>query len=150
MGKEWLEVFKQKAKVVSKKTSENVNYFVSIKKTQMEILKVNHEINKIYKVIGEIIYMANQQKVEAVGVDTLCAQIDAKNGYITQLERRIEMIKESKKMSEIGVKYDGNVPEFINNPINDNEVAVMKFCPNCNTGNELSNEKCKECGTKLN
>lgn len=150
MGKEWLESFKIKALDLSKKTGKNVNYVVNIKKTEMEILNVNREISKIYKVIGELIYTSRKENGDESNVDILCKQIDVKKSYIGELEKRIELIKEKKKLEEYDLKYDeADIPDFIKNTETDEEIEVLQFCPECNTGNKVGEKVCKECGKKL-
>lgn len=156
MTNEWLEnlkVFKNKVKDVSKKTGKNVSYVMSIKKTEIEITKVKHEIGKIFRAIGEVIYNCRDAEKDSSNIDILCKQIDVKKAYIKELEKRIELIKEKKRLEEFEVQVTNEIPSFIKveetEYDDNNEIAVLNFCEDCNTGNELERTVCKKCGTKL-
>ena len=155
MANEWVEnlkVFKNKVKDVSKKTGKNVSYVMSIKKTEIEITKVKHEIGKIFRAIGEVIYNCRDAEKDSSNIDILCKQIDVKKAYIKELEKRIELVKEKKRLEEFEVQVTNEIPSFIKLECEEDEekeIAVLNFCDDCNTGNELERTACKKCGNKL-
>ncbi|MCQ2748729.1 MAG: hypothetical protein MJ246_01615 [Clostridia bacterium] len=148
MDKEWFKNLSSKIVSGAKSAGTQVNYEVQIKKNELEIVKVNNEINKIYKTIGETVYNCKNDEVDASNIDILCKQIDVKKMYIDELKERIELIKENKKLETYDVQ-DGEIPSFIKNEKTNEEIEVLKFCPGCGTGNSLSSETCKECGRKF-
>lgn len=150
MDKEWFKNLSEKIVSGAKSAGTQVNYEVQIKKNELEIVKVKNEINKIYKTIGETVYNCHLDDVEIAesNLDIMFKQIDVKKMYIEQLEERIELIKENKKLETYDVQGE-DIPSFIKNEKTNEDIEVLKFCPGCGTGNSLSSETCKECGRKF-
>lgn len=113
MNGDWIDGFLAKATDVTKKAGRDVNYFYNIKKTEVEIAKVKHEIGKIYKAIGELVYNARNEENDTSNIDILCKQIDVKNAYIEELNKRIELYKEEKNLEGNEFVDLNKVPDFM-------------------------------------
>ena len=72
-----------------------------------------------------------------------------KKEYINELKKRIEIVKEKKILEEFEVQELAEIPSFIKNEESDEEIAVLKFCDECNTGNSIEAQSCKSCGKKF-
>lgn len=125
MNSEFLDGLMEKAGVLTKKASKDVNYFYNTKKTEVEIARVKHEIGKIYKAIGELVYNARNEETDSSNIDILCKQIDVKNAYIKELEKRIELFKEEKNLEDEDLKVFDKKPSFMDDD-NDDTIIILK------------------------
>ncbi|MCQ2979344.1 MAG: hypothetical protein MJ245_06080 [Clostridia bacterium] len=113
MSSEWLDSFMKTAGDVAKKTSREANCLYNVKKTELEIAKINHEIGKIYKAIGETVYNAHEEETDSSNIDILCKQIDVKKAYIAELNKRIELYKEEKDLEKKEFINLNETPKFM-------------------------------------
>lgn len=149
MDKDWFKNLSEKIVSGAKTAGTQANYEIQIKKNELEIIKVNNEIGKIYKTIGETLYNSRDIETDSSNIDILCKQIDVKKAYIEELQKRIDLIKENRKLESYDVEDLDEVPSFIKDETSNVEIEVLKFCPGCGTGNSVHATECKECGRKF-
>lgn len=126
MDKDWIDNITETVFKVTKKTSRNVNYVYNIKKTEIEIARVNHEIGKIYKSIGEVVYNAREEESDSSNIEILCKQIDVKKEYIKELEKRIACFKEEKNLEGEELIFPKDKPSYMTE---DKKITVPKEAP---------------------
>lgn len=137
---------KSKASEVGNST----NKYIKIKKMELEIIKTNKDIDKVFTQMGKCLYNISEDEVISKDIfEDMINVIKMKKEYINSIKKQIELIKEEDEINKKKIEYTKDIPKFIKNPADDNQIGVFKFCKKCNTGNDIKAINCKECGEKL-
>lgn len=153
-----LEGLQKTASSVSKKTK----YVFDTTKLEFKIKRHIKECNKVYNKIGRLVYECkkNNKPSNAEAIDSMCKEIDNLKGKIKNIEKHIEEIKSGEKNTEAlgAVLFDSNENNYASFNRKENDLKIlrtkegikfMKFCSNCNTGNEPYSQECIKCGHRF-
>lgn len=129
-------------------------------KIDLKIKSYLKDINDEYIKIGKMIYNSKSQKqpISDVKLNELCKNINMIYDKIQKLEKKSALIKYDKveyKETESDIKSINYTT--LNKKENDLKILrteegikFLKFCSECNTGNNPESEICIKCGHKFN
>ncbi len=145
------ESIKHTLKEAGNQTQKTVDQTVYRK----DLLKAKSDVKKYYEELGEKSYEAYTQGQNIAVDDVLCDKITKTLQTIDQLNTSIENIMREQKDSfssykrEVKTAWDENMATQDKPGVNDDGIEVMKFCPECNAGNNINAEYCISCGAKI-
>lgn len=128
-------------------------------KLEIKIKSYKKESNDIYCKMGKLIYNSKSKNkpISTEELDSLCKEIDAIRNRIKGLEKQITDIKYEEGNEEKNEEqyYDAKYTK-LNKSENDLKmirtdegIKFLKFCPECQRGNEPDTTVCTQCGHKF-
>ena len=87
--------------------SEGAKKVFNKSKHSVNIMELNSEIDKAYKEIGKLVYLAHRDDAEnAEAIEEKIAEIDAKISEIAELRGKIDELSDTKTCTSCGAKND--------------------------------------------
>lgn len=136
----------------AKKTSDFIvqksKEVAQVTKKEVEIKKLQYEINNCYKKIGKLVYKQNTEDIDnSQKIEQICDAITGKYNKIEILNSEDCDIDEDS--SDIYEDEEDEEEELRRPEKNDEGYFVMKFCKFCQVGNHPDAVKCVNCGRKF-
>ncbi|KAE9635382.1 MAG: hypothetical protein PWP07_1109 [Epulopiscium sp.] len=125
-------------------------------KDGLDLLKLSRDYSKeknklslLYEELGKLAYQIHNNESDNVNkIETLCSQIKDQIKTVAQLEQEINILKdethtvqEDYETEEIHRSEDIPKPEAGNDGL-----LLLKFCPECQIGNNPEAKQCISCG----
>ncbi len=137
------------AVLVGKKAKD----IVDITKLDMKIKRLQNEINELFAELGEIAYDIKIGQIQdSERIDIICDEVSRKKDYIAELRKQIELIKKEQDLYEFPIEDREQMPSFIKvqrdskkPEVNEEGIAVLKFCSGCQIGNNPEATHCIAC-----
>lgn len=145
------ESIKQTLKEAGSQTQKTVDQTVYRK----DLIKAKSDLKKFYEELGEKSYEAYKQGQQVAIDPSLCDKITKTLLTIDELNTSIENIMREQKDSfdsfkrEVKTAWNENMAQQEKPGVDDQGIEIMKFCPECNAGNNTNAEYCISCGAKL-
>jgi archaellum component FlaC len=142
------------AVLVGKKAKD----IVDVTKLDMKIKRLQNQINDLFAELGEIAYDIKIGQIQdSEHIDTICDEISRKKDYIIELRKEVELIKQEHDLYESPIEDREQMPSFIKvqrdskkSEVNEEGIAVLKFCSGCQIGNSPEAARCIACGQSFN
>lgn len=127
-------------------------------KLDLKIKSYSKESEDIFKQIGKLVYDAkkNNKPIDTQTLNNMCSNIDKVRDKIKNLEKKIVVIKsQSKQQNECNNIMETKASNYATLNKKENDLKILrteegikflKFCSNCQTGNDPSAEACINCG----
>ncbi len=136
-----------KLRKLSKQAKDTFDYA----KMEIKIKAYGRECKKRYTRMGMLVYDSRKKgsSVNGEEIEHICKEIDKYKYRIKVIQKQIEEIKLSEEKEESDKNYTEDL--VVDNPLpkKENGIKLLKFCPKCDTGNELDTEVCVKCGHKF-
>lgn len=141
--------------------SDKAHKTLNTTKLDFKIKSYNKDIEDFYNKIGKLIYdcKKNNKQVNADELNKMCNNIDKLKSKIKSLEKQILKIKNESEQQQNCNNCE--IKEYSNYSVlnkNENDLKILrteegikflKFCSECNTGNNPEAEICINCGHKF-
>ncbi len=140
----------EKMKKISKQAKETFDYA----KMELKIKTYGRECKKRYSKIGSLVYECRKKgsAVNGEEIENLCREIDKYKHRIKVIQRQIDELKADDIQDNPEVVEDYTLEKKDNDLTmsrTENGIQFLKFCPDCNVGNEPDADVCAKCGHKF-
>ncbi|MHC1748487.1 MAG: hypothetical protein AB9856_08915 [Cellulosilyticaceae bacterium] len=138
-----------------KEVTDQAEKAVDQTKYRKDILTLKNDLKKLYQRLGEEYYNAYTMGQDDMPFGPICNKITAITKEIDKLEKQVkEVVNEQKdsfssftrEVKTVWKEEDGVNYAYTKD---DEEIKLMKFCENCNVGNNVNATFCVNCGTKF-
>lgn len=155
--KEYVDMFVKGAKELAETVSVKTKKTASTVKIELEIKKVEQEMDKAYRALGRIMYQIENGTLNRDDqiVQAACQQIKEQEDLIAKLQKDKEDVKKPAEDNVVDVEAT-EVPEeeekVEKQPQPEKDASgyfVLKFCPYCKVGNHPEATKCVSCGKEI-
>ena len=123
-------------------------------KYRTEVVSLKNEVKKLYQKLGKQYYTEYMEKESEKEESPVCNRITVLLKEIQRLEDKIEETTKTQKDSFTAYKraFKNTWEEetvFTETKTDENGIKILKFCKQCNIGNNVDAQFCVNCGKKF-
>lgn len=135
---------------IGKKTKDSIDTI----KLKKELYNESRKLSQLYEILGKISYNIHKGETDQVNeIDDICIRIKKQTELINQIKLNTNCFENMGNNDIIeNVLDEDSEDDIISNekklePQTETEgYLLLKFCPNCQTGNNPESKKCISCG----
>lgn len=144
-----------KIKKITEKLNDTARRGIGTARLDLKRQTYIKQLDRLYAEIGKYIYgiKRNNAQINSEMLESLCVEIDKTRARIKNVDKKITTLKTEKSLSENQENItEGKYTTFHKNANDlkiqrtDSGIQFLKFCPECQSGNDPENNKCIKCG----